>query len=281
MKTSLDHLPENRRARIEAMTATIRAEAPAAGMIVLFGSHARDNWVSDPKTGYESDWDLLVVVDSPEVAEDDALWSRVSEAIQPFAQPSFAQIIVHDFRFVNAEIRRSQFFWVEIWQQGIVLYDSKRFTLARPKAATPEERKALAQEYFDHWFGSAGEFFAGHEFYIGRQSYKIAAFELHQSAERYFAATLLVFTGTKPLLHDLEKLGALVSPLHPLLAEPFPRATEEDDRLFKLLKRAYIEARYSKSYRITPEELTVLGERVRDLADRVEKACKEKIASFV
>ena len=110
MKASLDHLPENRRAKIEAMAATIRAEAPAAAMIVLFGSHARDNWVSDPKTGYESDYDLLVIVESAEVAEDDALWSRVSHAIQPFAQPSFAQLIVHDFRFVNQEIRRGQFF---------------------------------------------------------------------------------------------------------------------------------------------------------------------------
>ena len=68
-----------------------------------------------------------------------------------------------------------------------------------------------------------------------------------------------------------------MAPLHPLLAEPFPVGTAQDERLFKLLKRAYIEARYSKSYRITAEELATLGERVRDLAGRVERACREKI----
>jgi hypothetical protein len=72
----------------------------------------------------------------------------------------------------------------------------------------------------------------------------------------------------------------LAAPLHPLLREPFPRATEEDERLFKLLKKAYIEARYKKSYRIAAEELAVLGVRVKDLAERVERACREKIESF-
>lgn len=71
-----------------------------------------------------------------------------------------------------------------------------------------------------------------------------------------------------------------MSPLHPLLAEPFPRATGEEERLFKLLKKAYIDSRYSKSYRITAEELATLGAWVKDLAERVERACREKIASF-
>lgn len=105
----------------------------------------------------------------------------------------------------------------------------------------------------------------------------LAAFELHQATERYFATALLVFTGTKPLLHDLKKLVAMVSPLHALLAEPWPMATEEDRHRFDLLRRAYIEARYSKGDKISAGELSVVGERVRDLAGRVERACRERI----
>jgi len=280
VQTSLDHLPEPHRARIQAMAAKIRALAPEAAMIVLFGSHARGDWVNDTSTGYKSDYDLLVLIDGTRISEDAPLWSQVSAAIQPFAEPSFAQLIVHDFRFVNDEIRRGQFFWADIWREGVVLHDEKRFTLARPKAATPEERKALAQEYFDHWFTSAAGFLKMHRISIEQGEKNIAAFLLHQAAERYFATALLVFTFVKPLLHDLEKLGAMVSPLHPLLAEPFPMATEEDERLFKLLKKAYIESRYSKSYRITEDELRILGERVQDLGARVERACRERIASL-
>jgi hypothetical protein len=57
-------------------------------------------------------------------------------------------------------------------------------------------------------------------------------------------------------------------------------ASEEDERRFKLLKRAYIDSRYSRSYRITMEELATLGERVKDLAGRIERACRERIGSF-
>src|SRR5678816_2547702 len=96
LNRSLDHLSEKKRAKLAAMAAKIRTEAEATGMVVLFGSHARGDWVEDPETGYRSDYDLLIVVESPEVAEDDALWSRVRAAIQPFAEPSVVQIIVHD-----------------------------------------------------------------------------------------------------------------------------------------------------------------------------------------
>jgi flagellar biosynthesis/type III secretory pathway protein FliH len=46
------------------------------------------------------------------------------------------------------------------------------------------------------------------------------------------------------------------------------------------LKRAYIEARYSKSYRVTDEELAALRERVLHLGARVREACAEKLVSY-
>jgi uncharacterized protein len=279
MKISIDDLPEKKRAKIAAMVAAIRS-VPEVEMILLFGSHARGEWVSDLDTGYVSDYDLLVVVGDPKAGEQAPVWAEVRKKVDRFAQPATAPMIIHDVRELNQEVRRGQFFFSEIVAQGIVLYDSKRFALARPKAATPEERREIAQEYFDHWFTSGATFFKAYRFLAGEGDRSIAAFQLHQATERYFAAALLVFIGTKPTIHDLEKLGALVTPLHPLLAEPFPMATEEDKHLFDLLRRAYIEARYKKSYRITAEELGALGERVRDLAGRVERACRERIASF-
>ncbi len=49
------------------------------------------------------------------------------------------------------------------------------------------------------------------------------------------------------------------------------------ERLFKLLKRSYIDSRYSRSFRITAEELATLGERVKDPAGRIERVCREKL----
>jgi hypothetical protein len=62
--------------------------------------------------------------------------------------------------------------------------------------------------------------------------------------------------------------------------DTLPKADPEDRRLFDLLKKAYVDARYSMSYRITMEELSVLQERVIALGEGVRAACPEKMATF-
>ena len=280
MTNSLDHLDEPTCAKLRAITAKIREVAPAE-IVLLFGSYARGNWVVDRVTGYRSDFDLLVIVASASDAETLRLESTITDAIRSIAEPVPVSVIVHDAKQINHEIRRGQYFFADIAREGVVLYNSHHFTLAKPKTATPEERKALAEEYFEHWFTSAGQFFSDFKSGVERGWTSKAAFELHQATERYYAAALLVFTGHKPTTHNIETLGEMVAALHPDLAVPIPMTDGEDERLFKLLKRAYIEARYSMKYRITPEELAILGERVRDVAARIERLCREKIASFV
>jgi len=163
----------------------------------------------------------------------------------------------------------------------VLLYDSGRFKLARPKALTPAERLALAQRNFDYWYQSANEFWSGAGYFIARGLGPNAAFLLHQATERYFHAVLLVFTGYKPKSHDIQALAEQTAPMHPSLAGALPRSEPEDKRLFDLLKRAYIDARYSKSYRVTASELTAMRERVLDVAERVRKACGDKLTGFL
>jgi HEPN domain-containing protein len=108
-----------------------------------------------------------------------------------------------------------------------------------------------------------------------------AAFLLHQSVERYYHAVLLVYTGYKPKLHNIEELADMSAPFHEALVGALPRSEPEDHRLFDLLKRAYIDARYSTSYRITYEELTVLRGHVLDLAGRVRVSCRAFLETIV
>jgi len=187
-------------------------------------------------------------------------------------------IIVHDFKFVNKALERGQYFFADIAEEGVLLFDSGAFTLTARRAPTPAQRRAQAEEDFEHWSTSAETFFKTYKFLLSERDYNIAAFQLHQAVERLFAAFLLTFTAYKPRTHNIEKLANQAGSLHPSLRAALPRAEGEDRRLFDLLKKAYIDARYSKKYRITAEELSALGERVRDLGSLVERACREKIA---
>jgi HEPN domain-containing protein/predicted nucleotidyltransferase len=279
VKTSLSHLPARKQEELRAITGLICAAAPV-GMLVLFGSHARGDWVEDPEGGYFSDYDLLAIVQSRAVADDAALWSRLEQQANELAGKSAVSLIAHDIKHVNSEIRAGSYFFSDIRNEGVVLFDAKTFTLASPKEASPAERLERAERNFEYWFGSAGGFLRGAQFYIGEGLNNHAAFSLHQTAERLFTTVAMVFTGYKVKVHDLQKLHAGIAPLHPDLRDVLPRSTPEDAHLFDLLRRAYIDARYVKSYRITAEELAAIGEHVRAFMAVVERVCREKIASL-
>jgi hypothetical protein len=84
---------------------------------------------------------------------------------------------------------------------------------------------------------------------------------------------------TRPSPHEIEHREARQSCAQPSpgFAGVFPRTTKEDDDFFKQLKTAYIDARYRRTYHITPEELTTLRTRVLDLRERTDRICKEKL----
>jgi hypothetical protein len=57
----------------------------------------------------------------------------------------------------------------------------------------------------------------------------------------------------------------------------WPRDTKFARRCFERLDRAYVDARYSRHYQITEEELRWLIERIHVLQGLVEKICREKL----
>ena len=237
MKTSLDHLPDSKRAQIQAISALLQAEAPVE-MVILFGSFARGDWVEDPENGYFSDFDILVVVATEEQARSTALWTSLSQRAQLTAGRAPVTLIVHDIKEINQEIRLGQYFFIDILREGVLLYTSRRHNLATPRALDPADRLRLGLVNFRYWFASANEFWRGSGYYAARGLGAHAAFLLHQAVGRYYNATQLVFTGYKQKTHNIETQADQAASLHPALAAALPRTAPEDDRLFDLLKRA-------------------------------------------
>ena len=213
MKSDLDHLPPHKRQQILEVATLVRARA-AVEMIVLFGSYARGDWVEDLAQGYVSDYDFIIVVDDEKLAQDDAFWAGVANDAAVAAGRVPVTLLVHDIKHINREIRTGQYFFSDVVKEGVLLHDSKRFSLVRPKAQTPDERLEIALQNFRYWFGSANEFWIGARFYAARGLGAHAAFSLHQAAERYFHATLLVYAGYKPKTHDITLLAKQTGSLH-------------------------------------------------------------------
>ncbi len=83
-----------------------------------------------------------------------------------------------------------------------------------------------------------------------------------------------------PRSHNIKFLRSLAEGKEPRLIAAWPRDTKVDRRRFELLKRAYVEARYSASYAITAEDLTALAGSIAKLRDIVAELCAERLAAL-
>jgi len=63
-------------------------------------------------------------------------------------------------------------------------------------------------------------------------------------------------------------------------AKVFPRDTDQQRKSFTLLKKAYIDSRYKRGYKITKKQLEYLAERVKILQRLTKRVCGEKIELF-
>ena len=225
MKADLDHLPPANQQELARVQRILLAEFEAAistatkphkrkgkvYKIILFGSYARDDWVDEPENGYQSDYDLLVVVSHRDLTEIADYWYVAEDKI--LRDPAIARpvnIIVHSLDEVNQALQRGEYFWVDIARDGIALYELPCHALATPMPLTLADAYQMAQEYFDKWSPSMGEWLEMAEAAIARGQSggwpANAAFLLHQVAERAYACFLLVETLYFPRSHNIKFL---------------------------------------------------------------------------
>ncbi len=292
MKTTLPKRSEHVAEQLAAITNVIRElVGDDLAMVILFGSFARGDWVHDRYVEndvvyeYKSDFDLLVVTEDRAHATVDGEF-RLCEAIdrrlrkQGLDRPS-SSVIVEDIEHLNKDLRRGSYFFTDIRNEGILLYDSARHMLAEAGPIDPVESQQYAQEDYQHWYTSACEFVDNYQFNLDQGRLSNAAFQLHQATERFLSAVVLTFARYRPKTHDIEKLDRQASNLHADFFTVFPRGNEQQKRCFDLLKKAYIDARYNHDFAITKEELEYLAGRVRKLQELTKRICEEKIAGMV
>ena len=108
----------------------------------------------------------------------------------------------------------------------------------------------------------------------------MCSFMLHQATENFIKTIPLVYVLYGYKEHDLEFLIEKCKPYTLDLAKVFPRDTDEEERLFKLLQRAYIESRYNPDFEITKADIDALLPKIELLHDVVEQVCNERLAYY-
>ena len=291
MKNSIAYLPPDKQEELNFLVKEILKRLPRTEYIILYGSYARDNYVrrgirvedGGIPTVKISDFDILVLTDGFNSKKAEVVLDNVENVFfqgKDIDRDTPVQFITDEIKVFNKYIREGRYFYTQIKQEGIVLYDSGNYKLARRRKLNFEEIKQQAQEYFDEKFHKGNVFLKNAVFNYDEKEYKMASFMLHQACENYYYAVRLTFTLRNNKQHNLSKLSTSVRQYSEELAGVFPQNTPEEKRLFNLLKAAYVDARYNPHFVVTKEEIDTLLKKVELLRDIAEKICKERIEEY-
>ncbi len=291
MKNSINFLPERKRNDLRELVGLIRDEVRDVVMIILYGSYAKNTYVEcderrdfGVKTYYTSDYDLLVVTKKRLGVREGTVATRVNARFMDGRDNEFQtrpQLINESISKLNDALSEGRYFYVEILAQGIMLYDSGEYRLATPRELDYAEIKEMAEAYYKDKYSDAEDFLFHAKIAQERRTYQMCSFMLHQATENFIKTIPLVYVLYGYKEHDLEFLIEKCKPYTLDLAKVFPRDTDEEERLFKLLQRAYIEARYNKkNFAVTQADIDALIPRIELLRDIVEKVCRERIDEY-
>lgn len=292
MKSEIDHLPAKQQSELGRITQLLMEEfarsIERATMewkrngkilkIILFGSYARSDWVDEPENGYQSDFDLLIIVSHEDLTDIADHWYIAEDRI--LRDPAIGRtvnIIVHTMQDVNQALRRGEYFWVDIIRDGIALYELPNHPLTAPQPMTAGDAHKMASEYFSAHLRKIDSALKIANFALKEGERNDAAFLLHQAVERAYGCFLLTHTFYFPRSHNIKFLRSLAEDKEQRLVAVWPRDSKIDRRRFELLKRAYVEARYSPSYAISADDLAALADAANRLRDIVEQLCSERI----
>lgn len=287
MKTDISHIPESKQVEIENVIKEINNipnRIAKVEMIILFWSYARGDFVEEDLKFYEwhyeeyrSDFDILVITKNPSEKNTKLLFEIENKIRKNREIETPVSVIVEHIWHVNARLEENRYFYLDIKREGVVLFDSKNCELKDGKKLTRQKENEIKKWDYDMWFEWWNNSLKIYTFGFKENLLNECAFNLHQATEKFLSAYLLVKTWYKPKTHDLGVLYKNLKKLDDSFSNWFNLKDENEKKYFELLKKAYVDARYSKNYKITKKELDFLEDKVLILKDIVEKLCKEII----
>lgn len=278
METALPHITEFQRTIIQK-TISLIIDAVQPEKIICYGirtvSHQR--WSSFAKTLDNktiTSIDILVILQQ----KDKNKRESASNIVETFSNDSIRLItLVHSMDAVNTNLKEGNRFFTNLYNKGVLLYDSNRVPLTIPpgEVLTPNQQTTfnesnrhksdLARMFYETACDCAKD---------GRNS--VAVFMLHQSVELTCNALLRICLGYRPATHSIKKLFMLVENITWDAQTLFPRSTHQETEIFNILQRAYSDVRYKEGYMVPSDRVFILLERVGDFQAMASMHCQNK-----
>ncbi|MDH7463529.1 HEPN domain-containing protein [Chitinophagaceae bacterium 26-R-25] len=215
---------------------------------------------SSPSAQRISEYFLLVIMGGPNNKPLYEWQDKIEQHLRPFATVT---VIVLETITFQQWLNDCHPFAVTVAATSVPIFKKEGIQFALPTTVQINQQKL--QGYFREGIEKTRSFFAGAELYMVRKEYKMAAFMLHQATEQALVTLVKTGTGYHSHTHNIERLLRYASMISYQLPDIFPRHTDQEKQLFKLLQNAYSDARYAELYIIGYKELHLLIGRVKEI----------------
>ena len=190
MKDSIAYLPKDKQEELNFLVTEILRRLPQTEFIILYGSYARGNYVRRSiriedggiPTVKISDYDIYVITSGINSKKAETILDNVEDiffAGKDFDRDTPVEFINDDIKQLNKFIEEGRYFYTQIKQEGIILYDSGKYKLSRRRKLNFDEIKKQAQDYFNEKFEKGNFFFDDAITNKERERYQMASFYLH------------------------------------------------------------------------------------------------------
>ncbi|MEG8223359.1 HEPN domain-containing protein [Sphingomonas sp. HH69] len=292
LRTDMEHLPWPMREelrRVVGMLFDAFAEATKGKLsdqyrqgriikLLLHGPHTQEDWHDVPPGGAIH---LLAIVNHPRLARQQQCWQLVRDRLRrawefgEIAQP--VRLTVNSLEQVNHALAEGTPHFVTIATEGIALYEFDRTLLKMPRHLPASERRARGLAEYARWHGRATDFLLGAAFFEDQGNAPMAALLLHQACEHLYQCAIWSLTLHGPRTHALDELRQMAETLDQRLCSAWPPDMPFERRAFACIRRAYVEVRYGRHYKISADELTWAMERTVLLQRLVHDVCRERL----
>ncbi len=180
---------------------------------------------------------------------------------------------------VNEMILNGNYFFSIFCVPEKLIYDAGRIQLESPLPKHDLPRLKVCKQIHNGIMEKANGFVAGAINYYESKDFSLSGFMLHQAVEHGLNSLLQPLMQFRLHTHNLHKLMRITRRFSMGIFNLFPRDTDSEIRLFQLLQKAYIHARYKDTFEVKEEEAAVLLERIKLLLQKISEEFERIIHS--
>jgi HEPN domain-containing protein len=245
---------------------------------------------SRPNPQGKADALLLIIVSHRALAEMSAFWEEVEDRLcQDPDTGQYIPCLVHTRNAITQRAEDRISLLNSIVRDGCNLFSRtdggsaiKHTVSVASENEPPKRPHATIREDYSLWKTTASQsvFLAQVSMKQGPGWDSRSAFLLHQASENAYRMFFSTVTAYTPATHQLRRMRHLARAIDCRLEDAWQSQASEEEGYFDLLCRAYIEARYSLTYRTSEAALRWQADRVAKLIEIADALCLERLSTL-